>query len=97
MNRTRQAAALFTAVAAPLAGCSSSPTADANNTAAPDDPMAAGIEAAPEPDAHSAGTESTKIATPSGEFALQGAILQKYNSIGGPNGPLALPTASEQP
>lgn len=91
MDRRRQAAALFTAVATPLAGCSSHPTADASQ------PVAAGVEAAPEPDAHAVGTESTKIPTPSGEFVLHGAILQKYNSVGGPNSPLALPTASEQP
>ncbi|GBE65961.1 hypothetical protein MFM001_24230 [Mycobacterium sp. MFM001] len=83
MKRTRQAAALVTAGAAALAGCSGKPTADANGT---------GLS---EPAA--AGTESTKIPTPSGEFVLHGAILQKYNSVGGPNSALARPTASERP
>lgn len=83
MNRTRQAAALVTvATVGALTGCSAEATSD-------DDGIDPGEPAA-------AGAESTKIATPSGEFVLRGAILQKYNSVGGPNGPLALPTASEQ-
>lgn len=43
------------------------------------------------------GGGSTKIATPGGEFVVQGAILQKYNAFGGSKSPLGLPTSNEEP
>ncbi|MGH3969107.1 MAG: LGFP repeat-containing protein [Mycobacterium sp.] len=43
-------------------------------------------------------TETTaRIATASGMVLLQGAILAKYQSVGGPDGPLDLPIGDEQP
>ncbi|TDH56239.1 LGFP repeat-containing protein [Mycobacterium talmoniae] len=48
-------------------------------------------------DVSTAGSEGTEIATPNGEFSVQGAILQKYAAVGGPSSRLGLPTSGEQP
>lgn len=43
-------------------------------------------------------TETTaRIATAAGMVMVQGEILSKYRSVGGPDGPLGLPIGDEQP
>ncbi|MEC3916772.1 LGFP repeat-containing protein [Nocardia sp. CDC160] len=37
-------------------------------------------------------TAETKISTPNGEITLSGAVLEKYEQMGGANSPLGLPT-----
>ncbi|MFE3193542.1 LGFP repeat-containing protein [Nocardia sp. NPDC059240] len=39
-------------------------------------------------------TAETKVSTPNGEIALSGAILDKYNQMGGATSPLGLPTGA---
>nr|WP_228768952.1 hypothetical protein [Mycolicibacterium malmesburyense] len=59
--------------------------------AAPGEPGQPGAPAAP-----GAAPDSMTIATPGGEFVVQGVILQKYNEAGGPESPLGMPTTSEE-
>jgi uncharacterized protein with LGFP repeats len=40
---------------------------------------------------------TTRIATAAGMVLVQGAILRKYQSLGGSDGPLGLPIGDEQP
>jgi len=48
-------------------------------------------------DGNSTTTPSTiRIATPAGEFVVQGDILKKYNSLGGTTSPPGLPITDEQ-
>lgn len=44
----------------------------------------------------STGASTSRIATPSGQFVVQGVILHKYNETGGPTGPLGAPISNEQ-
>lgn len=44
----------------------------------------------------SAEVSTSRIATPSGQFVVQGVILHKYNETGGPTGPLGAPISNEQ-
>lgn len=40
---------------------------------------------------------TARIATSAGMVLVQGEILKKYQSVGGPDGPLGLPVGEEQP
>ncbi|HZQ31458.1 MAG TPA: hypothetical protein VFB19_06965 [Mycobacterium sp.] len=71
--------------------------ADSGQPGAAGAPGAPGSGAAPGSGSEQAAADSTKITTPSGDFVVQGAILQKYNAFGGANSPLGLPTSNEEP
>ncbi|MGV0836133.1 LGFP repeat-containing protein [Mycolicibacterium thermoresistibile] len=93
-----QLAVAFVVVALAL-GCSNATTSDADaadvatdpvGTALPDDPPA------PDTPALDAIGDATTIITPRGEYEVSGAILEKYDQVGGQAGPLGLPTADEE-
>ncbi|HZQ32193.1 MAG TPA: esterase [Mycobacterium sp.] len=60
--------------------------------------LVAGCSSSPSPDTLAATTDvsTTRISTPTGQFVVQGAIMQKFNESGGSNGPLGMPIANEQ-
>lgn len=61
--------------------------------------VSAGCSDAGSPDiaVSSTGLSTSRISTPSGQYVLQGAILQKFNESGGSTGPLGVPISNEMP
>ena len=95
----RHSSSAETAGSAPVGGRAASPHATSVYTSVY--PTTGQMWPAPTPD-------KTTIATPSGEFLVQGPILQEYNRVGsatgplgavlgGASSPLGVPTSDEQP
>lgn len=109
MHHAHAKIAIVAAAAALAVGCANDTTTDTEDTTettvtttVETTPAEEDGAAAPEsPDADPAAPpaapgEATTITTPEGEFELGGAILEKYNEMGGETGVLGMPTSNEE-